>query len=74
MVADLTKDNDINTKSKWLTLAVTCLGVLLLNIDLFIVNVALPAISKSLHAPLNMVSWTISAYHFFREPNPRSID
>lgn len=51
-----------NTKSKWFTLIVTCLGVLLLNIDLFIVNVALPAISKGLHAPMNLAAWTISGY------------
>jgi len=61
-VVDLTKDNDTSTKSKWFTLVVTCLGVLLLNIDLFIVNVALPVMSKNLHAPLNLVSWTISTY------------
>jgi len=61
-VDELTKESVIATKSKWLTLVATCLGVLLLNIDLFIINVALPAISNNLHAPLNIVSWTISTY------------
>ncbi|WP_157800146.1 DHA2 family efflux MFS transporter permease subunit [Sporolactobacillus pectinivorans] len=48
--------------TKWMTLAATCLGLLLLNIDLFIVNVALPSIGHDLHAPVNIVSWTISTY------------
>lgn len=48
--------------TKWMTLVATCLGLLLLNIDLFIVNVALPSISHELHAPVNIVSWTISTY------------
>lgn len=48
--------------TKWMTLAATCLGLLLLNIDLFIVNVALPSIGHDMHAPVNIVSWTISTY------------
>lgn len=48
--------------SKWLVLICTCLGCLLLNVDLFIVNVALPAISSNLNTPLYLTSWTISAY------------
>lgn len=46
-VADLTQDYNISKKSKWFTLIVTCLGALLLNIDLFIVNVALAIIVTS---------------------------
>jgi MFS family permease len=34
----------------------------MLYIDLFIVNVALPAIGQSFHAPLGTASWTISGY------------
>jgi MFS family permease len=34
----------------------------MLYIDLFIVNVALPAIGQSFHAPLDTASWTISGY------------
>lgn len=50
------------TPSKWLTLFAACLGLLMLYIDLFIVNVALPAIGHDFHAPLSTVSWTISGY------------
>lgn len=49
-------------RSKYFSLAVTSLGVLLLNIDLFVMNVALPTIVKTLNAPLSTVSWAITAY------------
>ncbi len=48
--------------SKWLTMIAACFGLTMLYIDLFIVNVALPAIGRDLHAPLTTVSWTISGY------------
>jgi MFS transporter, DHA2 family, methylenomycin A resistance protein len=48
--------------SKWLTLLAACFGLLMLYIDLFIVNVALPTIGHDFHAPLSTVSWTISGY------------
>ena len=50
------------TPSKWLTLIAACFGLLMLYIDLFIVNVALPTIEHDFHAPLSTVSWTISGY------------
>jgi MFS transporter, DHA2 family, methylenomycin A resistance protein len=50
------------TPSKWLTLIAACSGLLMLYIDLFIVNVALPAIGHDFRAPLGTVSWTISGY------------
>src|SRR6202171_1254669 len=48
--------------SRWLTLIAACFGLLMLYIDLFIVNVALPTIGHEFHAPLSTVSWTISGY------------
>ncbi len=48
--------------SKWLTLIAACFGLIMLYIDLFIVNVALPAIGHDFRAPLGTVSWTISGY------------
>jgi len=49
-------------RTKWLTLAATCLGVLILNIDMFIVNVALPSMGRNLHSSLETASWTIIIY------------
>lgn len=48
--------------SKWLTLIAACLGLFMLSIDLFIVNVALPAMEKDFHVPLSTISWTVSGY------------
>src|SRR5947209_5426100 len=48
--------------SKWLTLIAACFGLLMLYIDLFIVNVALPTIGHDFRAPLGTASWTISGY------------
>src|SRR5207237_9396905 len=48
--------------SKCLTLIAACFGLLMLYIDLFIVNVALPTIGHDFRAPLGTVSWTISGY------------
>jgi MFS family permease len=48
------------TPSKWLTLIAACFGLLMLYIDLFIVNVALPTIGHDFRAPLGTASWTIS--------------
>lgn len=60
-----TSDND-NTftpvRIKYFALAATSLGVLLINIDLFIMNVAIPTISKSLNIHFNTALWTIAAY------------
>src|SRR5713226_6680053 len=48
------------TPSKWLTLMAACFGLLMLYIDLFIVNVALPTIGHDFRAPLGTASWTIA--------------
>ena len=39
--------------SKWLTLSASCLGLAMLMIDSFVVNVAFPAIGRDLHADLS---------------------
>src|SRR5947209_14872576 len=48
--------------SKWLTLAAACLGLMMLMIDMFVVNVAFPAIGRGLHASLSAAEWTVSGY------------
>ena len=46
-----------------LVLTVVSLGLVLANIDLFVVNVALPSIAADLHADnLGALSWTLNAY------------
>jgi len=44
-------------------LAIVCVGICLANLDLFIVNVALPNIAEDLgHASLDDMSWVLNAY------------
>jgi EmrB/QacA subfamily drug resistance transporter len=50
-----------NSKSGWILFAVCILGVMI-QIDYTAVNVALIAISHSIHADLNLVQWALSAY------------
>jgi EmrB/QacA subfamily drug resistance transporter len=45
-----------------LIVAICCISVLMVGLDATIVNIALPAIHRSLHAPLSGLQWTIDAY------------
>src|ERR1700753_4518853 len=46
-----------------LVLAIVCVGICLANLDLFIVNVALPNIGRDFHgASLEDLSWVLNGY------------
>lgn len=45
-----------------LVLAVMCAGMFLVLLDVTIVNVALPAIAKDLHAPVAALQWVVDGY------------
>ena len=45
-----------------LILGICCMSLLIVGLDATIVNVALPAIHRSLHASLSGLQWTIDAY------------
>ena len=47
---------------KWLALAATCFGLFMALLDITIVNVALPTISKDLKASFEDLQWVINAY------------
>jgi EmrB/QacA subfamily drug resistance transporter len=47
---------------RWLVLAICCMSLLIVGVDTTIVNVALPAIHRSLHAPLSGLQWIVDAY------------
>ena len=47
---------------RWWILAVLCLSVLLTVVDNTIVNVALPTISRDLHASTSALQWVVDAY------------
>jgi EmrB/QacA subfamily drug resistance transporter len=48
---------------KWLVALIVCVGVFMSSLDLFIVNIAFPAISRHFHGTsLGSLSWILSAY------------
>jgi EmrB/QacA subfamily drug resistance transporter len=47
---------------RWWMLGVTCLSVVVINLDLTILNIALPAISTALHAGTGDLQWLVDAY------------
>jgi EmrB/QacA subfamily drug resistance transporter len=49
-------------RRRMLILAICCMSLLIVSLDITIVNVALPAIGSDLHAPLSGLQWTIAAY------------
>ncbi len=48
--------------NKWHTLIAVCLGLGMLMIDTFVVNVALPTMGRTLRAQPSAVEWTVSGY------------
>src|ERR1700751_1660333 len=46
----------------WLILCICCMSLLIVGTDAPIVNVALPAIGRGLHASLSHLQWTVDAY------------
>jgi len=47
---------------KWWTLIAVSVGIFMLLMDITIVNVALPAIQRSLHASFDDLQWVVNAY------------
>jgi EmrB/QacA subfamily drug resistance transporter len=47
---------------RWWMLGVTCLSVIVVNLDLTILNIALPSISAALHAGTGDLQWLVDAY------------
>ena len=47
---------------KWWPLAVVCIAVFMLLIDITVVNVALPQIQTDLHASFSQLEWVVDAY------------
>jgi EmrB/QacA subfamily drug resistance transporter len=53
----------LSVQSKTLALAALCLAALILNLDITIVNVALPALVRQLHATTTDLQWVVDAYN-----------
>src|SRR4051795_10139572 len=48
---------------KWLIFGVTMIGLFMALIDVTIVNISVPALERSLDAPVDTVSWVLNAYN-----------
>jgi EmrB/QacA subfamily drug resistance transporter len=58
----MVNNTDLPPQRRVMILAVCCVSVLLVGIDLTAVNVALPSIGHSFHTDVSGLSWTIDAY------------
>jgi EmrB/QacA subfamily drug resistance transporter len=47
---------------KWWSLAVVCVAIFMLLLDITVVNVALPSIQRSLHSSFQDLQWVVNAY------------
>jgi EmrB/QacA subfamily drug resistance transporter len=56
------RNSTANHGRRWWILAVLCLSVLLVVVDNTIVNVALPTISRDLHASTSALQWVVDGY------------
>src|SRR5712691_1471073 len=52
----------LSRRRRFLVLAICCASVIVVVMDISIVNVALPAIRRDLHASVSGLQWTIDAY------------
>src|SRR2546429_4796142 len=62
MTAPGTAEQAERQHSPWLVLLVLCLGFFMILLDTTIVNIAIPAMSDSLHASLSDILWILNAY------------
>jgi EmrB/QacA subfamily drug resistance transporter len=49
-------------RTRWLTLYVLCVGMLMIVLDVTVVNVALPTIQEDLHFSASSLAWVVNAY------------
>jgi EmrB/QacA subfamily drug resistance transporter len=53
---------DMTYRRRMLILAICCMSILIVSLDVTIVNVALPSIQRELHASVSGLQWIIDAY------------
>jgi EmrB/QacA subfamily drug resistance transporter len=57
-----TRRPELSQRRRFLVLAICCASILVVVMDISIVNVALPAIRRDLHASVSGLQWTVDAY------------
>jgi len=53
---------ELSSRRRYLVLAICCLSLFIVGLDVTIVNVALPAIGRDFRAPVSGLQWTVDAY------------
>jgi len=56
------EQGDLSRRRRVLVLAICCMSLFIVGIDVTIVNVALPSIQRELHAPVSGLQWVVDAY------------
>jgi len=54
--------NETNKNYKWWVLVAMCLGLVMENLDISIVNLSVPNIARYFYARLSQMQWTLNAY------------
>src|SRR5580693_4398197 len=55
-------DSGLSSRRRMLILAICCMSLLIVGLDVTIVNVALPSIQRQLHTSVSGLQWTVDAY------------
>jgi EmrB/QacA subfamily drug resistance transporter len=53
---------ELSSQRRYLVLGICCMSLFLVGMDTTIINVALPSIGRSFHAPVSGLQWTVDAY------------
>ncbi len=53
---------ELSRRHRYLVLAICCLSLFIVGLDVTIINVAVPAIGRDFHASVSGLQWTIDAY------------
>lgn len=56
------RDPDAAYRRRWATLLVLCLSLMVIGLDNTILNVAIPTLSRSLHASTSQLQWIVDSY------------
>ena len=56
------RDPELAYRRRWATLLVLCLSLMVIGLDNTILNVAIPTLSRSLHASTSQLQWIVDSY------------
>jgi EmrB/QacA subfamily drug resistance transporter len=58
----VSETTEVTTRRRYAILAICCLSLFIISMDVTIVNVALPSLQRSLHAGTSGLQWVVDAY------------